>query len=63
MIFKKYKKKPVIIEAYQTDVELTIDTLEGTMKANVGDWVIKGIEGEMYPCKPSIFEQTYELVD
>lgn len=36
-----------------------IDTLEGTMKANYGDWIIKGVNGEIYPCKNDIFEKTY----
>lgn len=44
---------------YSTGV-VTIVTLEGTMRANVGDWIIKGVKGELYPCKPDIFEQTYE---
>lgn len=39
-----------------------IKTLEGNMKANLGDWVIKGLSGELYPCKPDIFEATYEVV-
>ena len=39
-----------------------IHTLEGTHKADVGDWIIKGVAGEFYPCKPEIFEQTYERV-
>lgn len=43
--------------------ELDIPTLEGTMKALVGDWIIKGIKGEFYPCKPDIFEATYERID
>ncbi len=42
---------------------LTIRTLEGEMLANVGDWIIKGIAGEVYPCKPDIFEATYEPVE
>ncbi len=58
----QFRKKPVIIEAYQTDKEIFIETLEGTMKANVGDWIITGVKGETYPCKPDIFEQTYEEV-
>lgn len=58
----KYRKKPVIIEAYQTDKELDIETLEGTMRANIGDFIITGVNGEKYPCKPDIFEQTYEKV-
>ena len=40
---------------------LFVDTLEGVMQANVGDWVIKGVEGEIYPCKPSIFSKTYKI--
>ena len=40
-----------------------IATLEGVMVAEVGDWIIKGVKGENYPCKPDIFEQTYEAVD
>jgi hypothetical protein len=58
----KYRKKPVIVEAYQTDKEIIIHTLEGDMKANVGDYIITGVNGEQYPCKPDIFEKTYELV-
>jgi len=61
--FEKYVKIPVTIEAYQTDEELEIETLEGTMKANKGDWIIKGVKGELYPCKPDVFEMTYEQVD
>ena len=37
-----------------------IETLEGTMTAQPGDWIIKGVAGELYPCKPDIFAQTYE---
>lgn len=44
-------------------VEVTINTLEGEMTAPRGDWIIKGIEGELYPCKNSIFEKTYEKVE
>lgn len=40
--------------------ELFIPTLEGVMKANLGDWIIKGVNGEIYPCKPDIFAKTYE---
>lgn len=58
----KYRKKPVVVEAYQTDKEVIIHTLEGDMKANVGDYIITGVNGEQYPCKPDIFEKTYELV-
>ena len=40
-----------------------IVTLQGVMRANKGDYIIRGVNGELYPCKPDIFEKTYELVD
>jgi hypothetical protein len=42
---------------------LRIYTLEGDMQADFGDWIIKGVQGEFYPCKPDIFEATYEPVE
>jgi len=83
---KKYRKKPIIVEAKQFTIEtkdqvfnwincnrfadlidgepvLIIATLEGDMTTRLGDWVIKGIDGEFYPCKPDIFEKTYEAVE
>ncbi len=42
---------------------LTIPTLEGDMTASVGDWIIRGVQGEFYPCKPDIFRETYEPVE
>ncbi len=60
---KKFRKKPVVIEAYQTDREMVIHTLEGDHHASVGDWIITGVNGEQYPCKPDIFDKTYELVE
>jgi len=42
---------------------LYIQTLEGKMEARIGDWIIKGVSGELYPCKPDIFLKTYEVVD
>ena len=41
---------------------LIIHTLEGNHRVNVGDWIIRGVKGEFYPCKPDIFEQTYEPI-
>ena len=43
-------------------VSLKIKTLEGNMNVSIGDYIIKGVQGEFYPCKPDIFEQTYEKV-
>lgn len=45
------------------DGGVIIHTLEGDMVANTGDYIIKGINGEIYPCKPDIFEKTYEKVE
>lgn len=89
----KYRKKPVVIDAFQLnarglvgedwfwdavtrndiitynfgkfhpeDAYCEIKTLEGTMRANTGDYIICGVNGEIYPCKADIFEKTYELV-
>lgn len=44
------------------DHELVIHTLEGDMRASKGDWIIRGVKGEFYPCKPEIFSETYEEV-
>ena len=60
---KKFRKKPVVIEAYRTDKEMVIHTLEGDMTAQAGDWIITGVNGEKYPCKPDIFEKSYEPVE
>ena len=43
--------------------KLLIPTLEGTMSADDGDWIIRGVKGEYYPCKPEIFNLTYEKVE
>lgn len=80
---KRYRKKPVVIEAVQwtgdnvdelckledfrlnytlIDGQLGVYTLEGIMWASVGDYIIRGIRGEFYPCKPDIFNETYEEV-
>ena len=45
------------------DGSLNIVTLEGVMRADPGDWTIRGVKGELYPCKPDIFAATYEPVD
>ena len=51
-------------EFYETTTdELIIKTLEGDMRADIGDYVIKGVKGEFYPCKPDIFEMSYEEVE
>ena len=82
-MIKKFKKKPIVIEAIQYDgtmesfsqiqewcntIEVTayndrklrIPTLKGCHDASIGDWIIKGVKGEFYPCKPDIFQETYD---
>lgn len=81
----KYRKKPVIIDAFQYGVDsnpdwfiykisigeiipyaeegCSIKTLEGVMKGYHGDMIIKGIQGEIYPCKKDIFDATYEKIE
>ena len=56
--FENVTEPPIVNE----DKTLDIVTLEGTMTANIGDWIIRGVNGEIYPCKPDIFEKTYEEV-
>lgn len=55
----EYTKKPITVKAWQTDEELYINTLEGVMKADKGDYIIQGVKGEYYPCKPDVFHETY----
>ena len=59
----KYRKISIEIDAFQTEKDMIIRTLEGDMRAQKGDWIITGVNGEQYPCKPDIFDKTYERVD
>lgn len=74
----KFRKKPVIVDALQFFVKAPdgwpadvyedcgvcfVRTLEGDMQVCDGDWIITGVKGERYPCKPDIFELTYERAD
>lgn len=52
-----------VVEYSGSSDDLKINTLEGTVTACVGDFIIKGVNGEVYPCKPDIFEKTYEAVE
>lgn len=49
-------------KGYPAKPKMVVETLEGTMYASVGDYIIKGVQGEFYPCKPDIFEATYDIV-
>ena len=50
---------PALLESQNAGSSLVIHTLEGAMTAQPGDWIIRGVKGELYPCKPDIFEATY----
>jgi len=52
--------KSAVALGYAPASDLWCSTLEGDLRASVGDYIIKGVQGEFYPCKPDIFEQTYE---
>lgn len=57
----KFRKKPVVVSAHRLiGKSKEIYTLEGTMIASDGDWIITGVNGEVYPCKDEIFRKTYE---
>ena len=62
-IIDAIKKGAVKFSGKGDECRMEIETLEGTHTASVGDYIIKGVEGELYPCKPWIFEQTYEKVE
>ena len=59
MAFQPGHTPPILRDGDQ----LLIETLEGLHVASLGDWIIQGVRGELYPCKPDIFEQTYEPVE
>ena len=63
LVKRKYRKRPVVVEAYQTEVKMIIPTLEGDHHASPGDYIITGVHGEQYPCKPDIFAKTYEPME
>lgn len=57
-----YRKKPIVINAVQIEEPFEVETLEGVMRGNPGDWLIVGVKGEMYPCKADVFAETYEAI-
>lgn len=59
---RRYRKKPLIVEAYQTDHETEVLTLNGPTIAHAGDYILKDLKGREYPCSREVFEETYEEV-
>lgn len=56
----RFRKKPIEVQAVRLTYRLTIQTLEGQVVGESGDWLITGVKGEQYPCRNDIFLQTYE---
>jgi hypothetical protein len=61
--FRRAIKKPIAIRCIQIDEPFKVETLEGTMQGQKGDWLMVGVHGEMYPIDNSIFEKTYNLLE
>jgi hypothetical protein len=59
--YKKALKKPIPVRCIQIEEAFEVETLEGLMKGQPGDWLMIGVNGEMYPCAKEIFEKTYDL--
>lgn len=60
LAFRCYRKKPVVVKAQRMDEAFTVQTLNGPVQCEAGEYLIQGVNGEFYPCKPDIFEKTYE---
>lgn len=58
----KFKRKSLVVDAYQTKRAQIIHTLEGDLRAEPGDWVVTGVNGEQWPVRSDIFNKTYEPV-
>lgn len=58
-----FRKRPVVVEGVQVFDEFVVDTLEGRMTGQPGDWLLTGVAGEQYACADAIFRATYEAVD
>jgi hypothetical protein len=59
----RFRKRPVVVEAVLLTRSVLIETPEGVMRGEPGDWLITGVNGEQYPCKADVFRKTYEPAD
>jgi hypothetical protein len=59
----RFRKKPVEVDAVRLTSPMTVETLEGTMRAEAGSWLITGVVGEQYFCRDDVFRATYEPAD
>ncbi len=60
--FLNVRKRPIDVHAVRMSESFTVETLEGVMRGECGDWLIKGVNGELYPCKDSVFIKTYDIL-
>jgi hypothetical protein len=60
--FKKALKKPIPVKCIQIHEPFEVQTIEGTMQGKPGDWLMVGVNGEMYPCADEIFKKTYDII-
>lgn len=61
--FRKAIKKPIPINCVQIEETFEVETLEGTLRGKAGDYLMVGVNGELYPCSKEIFEKTYDWVE
>jgi len=59
---QKYRKKPVVVEATRMGTTFSVETLEGVMTGKPGDYLIRGIKGELYPCDAEVFKNSYDTL-
>jgi hypothetical protein len=62
LIFKEAIKKPIVIKCIQINEPFEVETLEGKMMGKKGDWLMVGVNNEMYPCDKNIFKKSYNLI-
>lgn len=61
--FKKARKKPILVECAQIKEPFSVNSMEGKLTGKKGDWLMKGVDGELYICDNDIFKKTYDIVE
>ena len=57
---RTFRKRPVVVSAWRSVTETTLDNVVGSLCCDAGDWIVTGIRGEVYPCKPDVFADTFD---
>ena len=63
MALKSAVKRPIPIRCIRMEEPFEVETMEGTLRGKAGDWLMIGVEGELYPCDAEVFEKTYRLIE